>query len=375
MTVSKRAGVALVLVFFVGVMTGLVARPRLADLLRPQYQALRTRFLTAEDLYGPAPGRRMSGVEITPSPIPRFEAAAAVVGQKLYLLGGFYTPDLKTSSQCDVYDPASDSWTRLADTPLPVTHAGVAVVNEEIWVVGGFAGDHPGAATAEVWRYNVANNTWTPGPPLPEPRGSGALVELNGELHFFGGVKSDRDTDASDHWVLRLDEDPGAWQPRAPMLHGRNHLSGAAVNGKIHAVGGQYRHDFAPLDLDLHEAYDPATDSWTRLAPLLRPRSHSEPGTFVHEGLIIIAGGRSNQTQVLYDIDAYDPVSDRWRSLPALPIPMRAPVAKLVGDRIIAGAGGMLPSGIEPTDRLFSFPVHELDLSGSPAAGQSAPSP
>jgi len=302
------------------------------------------------------------------------EAAAAVVEEKLYLLGGFYTPDLKASSRCDVYDPVSDSWTRLADTPSPVTHAGVAVVDGEIWVVGGFAGDHPGAATAEVWRYNVAGNAWTPGPPLPEPRGSGALVELDGELHFFGGVKADRDTDCADHWVLRLDENPGAWRPRAPMLNGRNHLSGAAINGRVHAVGGQYRHDYAPLDIDLLEAYDPATDSWTPLAPLLRPRSHSEPGTFVHEGLIITAGGRSNRDQVLYDVDAYDPVSDRWRSLPALRIPMRAPVAKLVGDRIIAGAGGMLPNGTDPTDRLFSFPVHELGLSESPGAGQSAPS-
>jgi N-acetylneuraminic acid mutarotase len=318
----------------------------------------------------------MTGVEITPSPIPRFEAVAAVAGGKLYLLGGFYTTDLQASPHCDAYDPVSDSWTRLADTPLPVTHAGVAVANGEVWVVGGFVGNHPGAATAEVWRYNVAGNTWAPGPSLPEPRGSGALVEINGELHFFGGVKADRDTDCADHWALRLDDDNGTWHPRAPMLTARNHLSGAALNGKIHAIGGQFRHDFAPLDLDLHDAYDPATDSWTRLAPLLLPRSHSEPGTFVHAGLIIIAGGRSNRDKVLYDIDAYDPVSDRWRSLPGLRLPMRAPVAKLVGDRIIAGAGGMLPNGTDPTNRLFSFPLHELDLSGSPAtAGQSPPSP
>ncbi len=369
MNSGKRAWLTLVLVFLAGVMTGLLARPRLADLLRPQYRALRSRFSSAGDLYGPAPQRQMSGVEITPSPIPRFEAAAAVVGEKLYLLGGFHTPDLKVSSRCDVYDPMSDSWTRLADLPLPVTHAGVTVANGEVWVAGGFAGDHPGAATAEVWRYDVENNAWTRGPSLPEPRGSGALVEFDGELHFFGGVKADRDTDAADHWVLRL-EDRGEWQPRAPMLKARNHLSGDALNGKIHAVGGQYRHDFAPLDIDLHEAYDPATGSWSRLAPLLRPRSHCEPGTFVHEGLIIIAGGRSNQAQVLYDIDAYDEVSDRWRSLPALSIPMRAPIAKLAGDRIFAGAGGMPPHGTDPTSRLFSFPIHELGLSEPPPTGQ-----
>jgi N-acetylneuraminic acid mutarotase len=357
----------MVLVFLAGVMTGLLARPRLADLLRPQYRALRGRFVNPEDLYGPAPQRRMRGVEIAPSPIPRFEAAAAVVGERLYLLGGFHTPDLKVSSRCDVYDPMSDSWTPLADMPLPVTHAGVTVANGEVWVAGGFAGDHPGGATAEVWRYNVENNSWTPGPSLPEPRGSGSLVELDGELHFFGGVKADRDSDASNHWVLRL-EDRGGWQPRAPMLNARNHLSGVALHGKIHALGGQYRHDFAPLDIDLHEAYDPATDSWSRLAPLLRPRSHCEPGTFVHEGLIIIAGGRSNRAQVLYDIDAYDPAADRWRSLPALTIPMRAPIAKLLKDRIVAGAGGMPPAGTDPSSHLFSFPIGELELSEPPPA-------
>jgi N-acetylneuraminic acid mutarotase len=349
-------------------MTGLLARPRLADLLRPHYHALRSRFLSDEFLYGSVDGQRLSGVEVTPSPTPHLEAAAAVVGGKLYLFGGFYEQSLKVTSQCDVYDPVSDSWTLLADMPLAVTHAGVAVSEGEVWFVGGFAGDNPGAPTAEVWRYNVEKDTWIRGPALPEPRGSGALVELDGALHFFGGVRADRNTDSSNHWVLRL-ADLGEWQPRAPMLNARNHFSGAALDGKIHAMGGQYRHDYAPLDVDLHEAYDPATDSWSTLAPLLRPRSHCEPGTFVHEGLIVIVGGRSNLARYLYDIDAYDPLSGRWRSLPALSIPMLAPVAKVAGDRFLAGLGGLPPTGLVPTNRLFSFPIQALGLSETPALG------
>jgi hypothetical protein len=47
----------------------------------------------------------------TPSPFARVESPTAVVDGKMYLFGGF-TDDLGASNQVDVYDPATDSWTR-----------------------------------------------------------------------------------------------------------------------------------------------------------------------------------------------------------------------------------------------------------------------
>ena len=70
----------------------------------------------------------------------------------------------------NVYDPASDSWTPKKDMPTRLTHLNPAIDGNTIWFAGGFKGKHPGPVIAEVWKYDVAADAWTAGPPLPEPR-------------------------------------------------------------------------------------------------------------------------------------------------------------------------------------------------------------
>jgi hypothetical protein len=111
--------------------------------------------------------------EAAPSPFARVESPAAIVDSKIYLFGGF-TEDLDASNQVDVYDPVSDSWTWKKDMPTRLTHLNPAVDGNTIWFAGGFKGKHPGPVTAEVWKYDIASDTWTAGPPLPERRAGGA---------------------------------------------------------------------------------------------------------------------------------------------------------------------------------------------------------
>ena len=115
-----------------------------------------------------------------PSPWARVESPTAVVAGKLYLFGGF-TDTLGASDQLDVYDPATDAWTRLKDMPTRVTHLNPATDGQTIWFAGGFKGKHPGPVTAEVWKYDSTSDTWTAGPPLPEPRAGPTESEPVGE--------------------------------------------------------------------------------------------------------------------------------------------------------------------------------------------------
>ena len=151
----------------------------------------------------------------TPSPFARVESPAAVVNGKVYLFGGF-TEDLDASNRVDVYDPASDSWTRKKDMPSPLTHLNAAVDGSTIWFAGGFKGRHPGPVVAEVWKYDTASDAWSAGPPLPERRAGGGLAVVGRRLHYFGGYKADRDTNAGDHWSLSLDGGKG-WQREADL--------------------------------------------------------------------------------------------------------------------------------------------------------------
>lgn len=278
-----------------------------------------------------------------PSPFARVESPAAVIDDKIYLFGGF-TDDLGSSTQVDVFDPATNSWTRKRDMPSGLTHLNAVQDGKTIWFAGGFKGKHPGPVTNEVWKYDATSDTWAPGPPLPEPRAGGGLAAIGRTLHYFGGYKADRDTNATDHWSLSLDAGT-AWQREADLPVPRGHVSAAVLSGKMYALGGDHGHDVTQIDLNACDCYDPATKAWSAIASLPDGRSHFESSTLIHKGRILVVGGRCNASQpprnVVGDILEYDATQDQWNVVAELPEKVLAPVAAIVGGRLIVISGGL----------------------------------
>jgi len=95
-------------------------------------------------------------------------------------------------------------------------------------MAGGFYGDHPGVASDKVWRYDTVTDTWLEFPSLPEPRASGGIVVLDGKLHYFGAMSSDRMTDIDTHWTLDL-SNPTSWQVESTFLYPTKSFSGCCV--------------------------------------------------------------------------------------------------------------------------------------------------
>jgi N-acetylneuraminic acid mutarotase len=278
-----------------------------------------------------------------PSPFARVEAPAAVVGGKLFLFGGF-TKTLDVSHELSVYDPKDDSWSKRKDMPTNPTHLNTASDGTTIWLAGGFKGKHPGPVTDEVWKYDVTADSWTAGPPLPEPRGGGGLAVVGRSLHYFGGYKPDRQTDSGDHWSLSLDGGK-KWVREADMPDPRGHVSAAVLDGKIYALGGDHGHDKTQIDVDSCHRFDPATKKWTAIASLPDARSHFESSTLIHRGRILVLGGRCNQSSplrnVVGDILEYDPKTDAWGVIGAMPKKLLAPVAAIISGRIVIASGGL----------------------------------
>jgi N-acetylneuraminic acid mutarotase len=306
-------------------------------------RALRSMALASQREETPHP----AWIQATQAPLARYEAAVALVGGKVYIFGGFVPPRIQATARIDVYDPASRTWTRKQDMPLAVTHANAAVIQDTVWLAGGFVGNSPGPATDKVYRYDPQHDSWSQGPSLPEPRAGGALTNLDGTLHYFGGWKADRNTDSGAHWVL--ERGASRWQSASPLPHPRGHLGGLALGGRVYAVGGCVGHDPVPLDVNFVHRYDPATDRWEEVAPLPVPRSHIEPSTFVHRGRMVVIGGRSRPSgwRILPDVTEYDPATNSWTALPSLPIPLLAPVAVAIGDSVLVGAGSETDSNPE----------------------------
>ena len=294
----------------------------------------------------------LSWTRLADAPRAVSEAQGAVVGDKLYVFGGFNT-DLSTVALCSAYDPSANRWSALADMPEQITHGAVAVDGDTVYVAGGFVGHHPGPQTAHVWKYSVSANRWSAGVSLPAARGAGALVRLGRTLHFFGGVERDLTNlnvykrDSPEHWVFNLDGG-STWTSAAPLPNPRNHTAGTVLNGLIYALGGQHLGDEQGGEQASVQSYDPATNSWTERAPLPLPLGHINSSTVIFEGRIVVIAGVTMKSLEVANVSAYDPASDAWSALPPLPEARQSPVAGVVDGRLVVTTGS-LPSGAKAT--------------------------
>jgi N-acetylneuraminic acid mutarotase len=281
-----------------------------------------------------------------PAPINVYEAASATVNGKLYVFGGFDNPQTQATAQSDMYDPATNTWTRLADMPFVVTHSGVAVVGTDIYFAGGFLGDWVGPnltdQTNQVIVYNTLTNTWSSIAPLPASRAAGGLVLIGQQLHFFGGTDEFVQSDMSDHWVYDLSNPSAGWVAKAPLPDARDHFGYASLNGMIYAVGGEHLTDEIACNDSEVDQYNPATDIWTTVAPLPVASSHFHTNTIVVNGRIVIFGGSADgasEATILSTVYDYDPKHNRWLAMPPLPEPRSAIVGRVVGSEIVLTGG------------------------------------
>ena len=271
-----------------------------------------------------------------PSMVGRAEAQGAVVGGKLYVFGGFVSGWTGTK-RSEVFDPATNSWSRLPDFPVYLSHSPAVADGKNIWLIGGYGG----LGTTRVWKYDTVARTYTAGPALPAGRGAGAAAIVGRELHFFGGSTFKSDPDRSEHWALNLDSGT-RWVVRAPMPNPRNHVTAVALNGQIYAIGGQYRRDESTGLQDDVDRFDPATNTWTAVANLPKARSHIV--SVVFGGQILVLGGTNPGNTASRDVTAYDPVTNTWTLATSLPTGRKTGVAGVIGDAIIFNGGGFATS-------------------------------
>lgn len=298
------------------------------------------------------PGLELTWTETTPSPVALYESQGLTANGLLYVFGGFYNDQIQSTNRSYAFNPATAQWLQLAPMPEEVTHAGQALYNERVYLAGGFLGDHPGPPTNHVWIYDIKKDRWSAGPELPERLGGGALVELEGKLHFFGGTfrKGDVYTrDSAKHWVFDLTDPHSVWTEATPLPTPRNHLAGVSVGGKIYAIGGQTLGDEDNGNSQVVEAYDPEHDSWEEVASLPRPLGHISAGTFSYEGRIIVVMGVTNGRDKLSDVIAYNPKTDVWDNLTSMPGGRSATVSGIIDEKIVLATGTVAGGPLDTT--------------------------
>jgi N-acetylneuraminic acid mutarotase len=183
-------------------------------------------------------------------PTARGSPAAAVLGGKIYVAGGWPT---SRSKDFAVYDPAADSWQTLSDLPSGRNHLAVAAADGRIFAVGGRTDINAGVGNvATVDAFDPVGGSWSSAAALPRARGGLAAVGFDRWVFAFGGEGNVASVDGTFEDADLYDATANAWSALEDMPTPRHGIGAAIFNGRIHIPGGGPVENFSVTDV--HEA-------------------------------------------------------------------------------------------------------------------------
>ncbi|MFT3785809.1 MAG: kelch repeat-containing protein [Tepidisphaeraceae bacterium] len=286
---------------------------------------------------------------LAPSGAARTEHMTALVGNTMYVMGGYFNDTWLGQARMDKYNLATNTWTRMADLPMKLTHAGTATDGRYIYLVGGYTVNQ--ANTQQVFgvvncfRFDTQTETWSTMPNLPERRGAGGLALVGRTLYYMGGFDGDMQHDRDEIYQLDLDAATPTWTLKGHMPEPRNHYGITTIDGNVYVMLGQTGNDATAVFKRNAWRWNVATDTWTALADAPTPaRSHIWSSTLVYQGRILLLGGEtygSDPDHVWSSsvVDSYDPVSNAWTRLNNLPAARSTGSAVVWNDRIYFAVG------------------------------------
>lgn len=280
------------------------------------------------------------------SPYAFAEGASALVGSKMYVLGGYQNGNWdKPATGAAVMDLRTNKWSRIASLPRGLTHAGRAVDRNTIYLVGGVAAQGSGEvfATDQVWAYDTIANKWYAAPRLPAPRGSGGAVVVGHKLHFFGGVDGNR-VPKSDHWTLDLDNKSKGWQWSPPWPGGLSHFAVVQYGSALYTFGGQTGWDSWAVASSAVWRYDLMSQKWTKLASMPKALSHIEETAVVSGNKLWVVGGQVKPPAGTRDVYTFDFAYGGWTKTTAQLPGWRFAAVAVAYNSVIYHAGGDLSS-------------------------------
>jgi hypothetical protein len=225
-----------------------------------------------------------------------------------------------------------ESWEPMASSPLSPRSASVAVWTGQEMLV--WRGDGAFSDACEIRRggvlrcgeaarndgaaYDPANDTWRvlPSAPLPDEEGSDLAYEgiwTGREFVVWGGVegKGAAYDPERDRWRL-ISSAP--LEPRTDFS-----LTWTGKEIIVHGGGNPDRGEReSPTPLDDGAAYDPATDRWRSIAR--SGTSRAQHSALWLNGRLLVVGGVHYGTGAVTALQSYDPDTNAWTKLADSPL-------------------------------------------------------
>ena len=265
-------------------------------------------------------------ISLASMPDPRQEVGAAELNGKIYVVGG-----LPRTNTVQEFTPATNTWRIVSPLPIAVDHTAAASLGGKLYVLGGDTSSGP---TNAVYEYDPTANQWTQKASMPTARAALAAVVIAGKIYAVGGTSS------SQRELEVYDPITNIWTVQPLMPTGRNHLAAGAIKGKLYVTGGR------PGNLNTLEVFDPASATWTSKTPM--PTGRSGHAAAVVRDKLYTFGGEGNLNSpigIFRETEAYDPETDTWKTLDPMITPRHGIGAAVIGNRIYIPAGATQAGG------------------------------
>jgi hypothetical protein len=305
---TRRAGRLLWLGVVTVVLVTAVAAPSTAALRSP----------AGPDITGDKAGRSSQWIARPPLRQARGGLGVAKVGRQILAIGGF----VRVGDGGPVFDvvearrvKGSGRWRDLAPMPTARANLATAEVGGLVYAIGGIGQADNVLDVVET--FDPRSGRWTTSLPLPQPRAGPGAAGLGGLLYVAGGeVQLTADTFEVTNSVLVYDPKQHTWRSVAPMPTGRMRLRLVASGRYLYAIGGQP--DPAGPSLATMERYDPRSNRWTTMNPMVESRYlpcavETKVG---HRRLLVVVGGFDPDARRTTEV--FDPHTGRWTLLDVL---------------------------------------------------------
>ena len=220
----------------------------------------------------------------------RIYGAAEQIGGKIYLIGGYMqlSPYIVNNAVFS-YEPATGMVNVKASMPVPVAGCASVVINNKIYVLGGSASIGWNSDLKNLVQiYDPATDAWTKGTFMPMDARSIGAAAIGNTIYIIGGYGKSA-TVLKTVYQGVVNDTAIVWTKLPDYPAGMINRHCVGTNGaKIYVTGGQYA-----AAVDSTYAFDPATSTWQRLQA--KPTGVHSAARMIYDGAsrLYVFGGRT----------------------------------------------------------------------------------
>lgn len=182
---------------------------------------------------------------------PRSDFSAAVLGDKIYAVGGMFYSEILRSTE--VFDIKDKKWRQVAPMSMPRKGAAVVACNGKIFALGGQRSSWNCLSMVEC--YDPSINQWSQVAPMATARRNASAITVEDRIYVMGGYNGSRAVDTMEVYNPVSNE----WSIGKPMTLRRSGASSVVMGEAVYVVGGFTGSSF----LNSMEKYDLESEQWT----------------------------------------------------------------------------------------------------------------